>query len=218
MNARPLVLLMGGSFDPVHQGHVAVAGYFVKLLAPDVLRILPAGDPWQKRGLVASGAQRVEMLRLAFAGQPVPVIIDEQELGRDDGSTTAITLRSLRHELGPEVSLVWILGADQLERLHTWREWQSLFELANLCVAARPGHSLDLAQLDPDVARECQRRQASAAQMRDCAQGLMLFAPNLSWDLSSTGIRDALKRGQCSGQAIPPTVLDYIERHHLYQT
>lgn len=218
MNKPPVVLLMGGSFDPVHNGHVAVAGYFIKLLAPDALRLVPAGDPWQKGALVAPAADRVAMLRLAFERQPVPVVIDDQEIRRSDGSYTVNTLRSLRAELGADASLAWIMGADQLAKFDTWREWRSLFDLAHFCVASRPGYSLEQARLPAEVAKEFSRRLGSAAQMRDCAHGLTLFASNLSFDMSSTGLRAALARGERPAQALPPTVLDYIQQQHLYQS
>jgi nicotinate-nucleotide adenylyltransferase len=217
VNTRPVVLLMGGSFDPVHQGHVAVADYFSRLLAPDSLRLLPAGDPWQKPPLKTSAADRVAMLRLAFEGLPVPVVIDEQEIRRGGGSYTIDTLRSLRAELGNEASLAWIIGADQLAHFNTWREWRALFDLAHFCVAARPGYAMDRAQLPPEVATAFSQRMGTAAQMRDCAHGLALFASNLSFDMSSTEVRAALARGELPTRSLPPTVLDYIKQHHIYR-
>lgn len=217
MKARPVLLLMGGSFDPVHAGHVAVASYFCKLLHPDALRLLPAGDPWQKGALHASAAQRIAMLRLAFADWPLPVVIDEQELTRP-GSYTIDTLQALRNEVGKEASLNWIIGADQLQRFHTWRAWERLFELANFVVAARPGFALQAAQLDPQVAQAFARRRASADQIRDCSHGLCLIADALAFDISSTTVRDALSSGESTGKALPPAVLDYAKQHHLYRS
>lgn len=218
MSSRPVVLLMGGSFDPVHLGHVALAGLFVKLLAPDQLRLIPAGDPWQKAPLAARAADRIAMLRLAFAHQPVPVVIDDQEIRRSGGSYTIDTLRALRAEFGDDASLAWIIGADQLERFNTWRDWQSLFDLAHFCVGARPGHTIDAARLPQEVATQFRRREASPAQLRDCAHGLTLFAANLSCDVSSTEVRAALARGESCRQYLSPPVLDYVAKHHLYQT
>jgi nicotinate-nucleotide adenylyltransferase len=202
----------------VHAGHVAVAGFFCKLLGPDTLRLLPAGDPWQKGRLHADAVHRVAMLRLAFANSPVPVQIDEQEIRRGNGSYTIDTLRALRAELGPQASLNWIIGADQLQRFHTWRDWESLFDLANFVVASRPGFTLEAAGLDPKVAKAFARRQASAAQLRSCAHGLCLFAGALAFDVSSTKLREALAQGEPVGEALPPAVLDYVEQHQLYRS
>jgi nicotinate-nucleotide adenylyltransferase len=212
-----VLLLMGGSFDPVHSGHVAVASYFCKLLLPDALRLLPAGDPWQKGALHAAAADRIAMLRLAFADWPLPLEIDEQEIARA-GSYTVDTLRALRAELGEKASLNWIIGADQLQRFHTWRDWQTLFELANFVVAARPGYALQAAQLDPQVAQAFARRQASANQLRECAHGLCLIADALAFDISSTAVRAALARGESPARELPGAVLDYAKQHQLYRS
>jgi nicotinate (nicotinamide) nucleotide adenylyltransferase len=144
------IALLGGSFDPVHHGHVALAELFARLLRPDELRLLPAGQPWQKaNGLQASAAERVAMLELAFASSPAPVTIDTREIARHMPTYTVETLRELRAELGPDASIVFLMGADQLQKLDTWRDWTDLFGLANFGVAARPGYRLDDAALPP---------------------------------------------------------------------
>lgn len=154
------IALLGGSFDPVHLGHLALAAEFTQLLQADELRVIPA-RPWQKSALQATDAQRVAMLQLAFADLDVPVVIDTQELDRDGATYTVDTLRALRAELGDDASLVFLIGADQLQRLDTWRDWHALFELANLGVAARPGFSLADAALPPAVVQELAQRRAS---------------------------------------------------------
>jgi nicotinate-nucleotide adenylyltransferase len=214
--SRRCLVLLGGSFDPVHNAHVALGGYFVRLLAPDELRIIPAGNPWQKAPLLASGADRVAMLRLAFARQPAPVVIDEQELQRQGASYTVDTLRAVRSEVGPEASIAFVIGADQLLHLDSWHDWRALFELAHVCAASRPG--FDTAALPPEVAQELRRRSATPAQLRDSAHGLMFLTENLALDMSATDIRTALARGERPQQSLPTPVLDYIEQHHLYKT
>lgn len=218
MTPRPCVLLLGGSFDPVHTGHVALADYFIKLLGPDVLRIVPAGNPWQKAPLQASAAHRIAMLKLAFERISVPLLIDEQEILRQQGSYTIDTLRALRDELGPDVSLVWALGADQLRNFDTWHDWRGLFELAHFCVASRPGFSLADADLPASVATEFKRRLGTPAQIRDCPSGLTYLATNLSIDVSSTELRARLASGEDAGPTLPIRVLDYAKQHHLYQS
>jgi nicotinate-nucleotide adenylyltransferase len=206
--------LLGGSFDPVHNAHVAMAGHAVKLLMPDELRIIPAGNPWQKDSLRASGADRIAMLRLAFASQPVPVVIDDCEIRRQAGSYTVDTLRALRAEVGPDASIVFVIGADQLQKLDTWHQWQDLFGLCHILAVSRPGFATDA--LAPAVARELARRAGTPAQLRETACGLMLLALNLAIDVSATGIRAALARGERPSGLLPVPVLDYIEQHHLY--
>ena len=221
------MLLVGGSFDPVHQGHVALAHYFSTLLHSDELRLIPAGQPWQKPGMTTPAEHRVAMLRAAFDDWVVPVVIDEQEIRRDGASYAIDTLRALRAELGDGASIVMALGADQLLNLHTWRDWTELFELAHLCFATRPGFVVNGDSLNADVARQLSRRLANPSQLRSTPHGLAFIATNLAVEVSSTAIRDALAQGSQRGDQhddrrlsglLPAPVLDYIQRHHLYQT
>jgi nicotinate-nucleotide adenylyltransferase len=211
------VILFGGSFDPVHIGHVALGDYFVKLLVPDELRIIPAGNPWQKQALHAAADDRVAMIRLAFDKLPVPVSIDRQEIERNGASYTIDTLCAIRNELGPRTSIVFLLGADQLQKLNTWHEWKKLFDYAHLCAASRPGFAIENASIPTEVAREFTRRAATPDQIRDTAYGLTYVATNLAIDISATQIRSLLQRRERPGSQIPARVLDYIEQHHLYQ-
>lgn len=211
------IALLGGSFDPVHDGHVALASLFEKLLHPDELRVLPAGQPWQKQTLAATPEQRMDMLRLAFRRLATPVVIDDQEIRRQGATYTIDTLRALREELGPDVSLAFLAGADQLQKLHTWKDWQALFDHAHICIASRPGFALDAAQVAPEVAREFARRTATAEQIRTTRSGLALLATNLAIDISATQIRTALAGAGSIATLVPASVLDYIQRHHLYQ-
>ncbi len=211
------VAVLGGSFDPVHEGHVALADYFIHWLTPDELRLLPAGNPWQKNGLQADAMHRVEMLRLAFGDQSVPVTIDDREIAREGATYTIDTLRELRAELGGHTSIAFLLGADQLKKLHTWKDWPGLFDYAHLCAASRPGFAIDSAQLAPEVAREFSRRTATPEQMRSTPNGLCCLASNLAIDISATEIRAALQEGSRPSQ-LAPRVLDYIQQNQLYET
>jgi len=210
------IALLGGSFDPVHNGHVALGAHFAALLQADELRVIPA-LPWQKTSLVATPEQRVDMLKLAFAGLPCPVTVDRQELERGTRTFTIETLRAIRAEVGTDVSLAFLMGADQLQRLDTWHNWRSLFDLAHFCVAARPGFELEASQLPDAVAQEFTRRLAGPAELHAQPSGLTCIAADLDVDVSATGIRAALQRGQSAGSLIPGVVLDYIEQHNLYK-
>jgi nicotinate-nucleotide adenylyltransferase len=223
------VALLGGSFDPVHHGHVALADLFTRLLRPDELRIMPAGQPWQKQaGLEASDADRLAMLKLAFdhaalpAGAPA-ALIDTREIARDTPTYTVETLRELRAELGPDASIVFLMGADQLQKLDSWRDWESLFELANFGVAARPGYRLDAAALPPAVAHELAQRAGTYEEVRASKAGRVCLAHTLAVDISATEVRAALRadadanvRAKVSA-LLAPQVLDYIQQHNLYK-
>jgi nicotinate-nucleotide adenylyltransferase len=218
------VALLGGSFDPVHHGHVALAGLFAHLLHPDALRIMPAGQPWQKtNGLQAGDADRVAMLELAFQAadtfpSDVTVTIDTREIDRQTPTYTVDTLRELRAELGPDASIVFLMGADQLQKLDTWRDWQGLFALANFGVAARPGYRLDDAGLPPAVSAELARRKATPEAVRASPAGRVCLAHTLDVDISATEIREALRTGGNVNALLAPQVLDYIQQHNLYKS
>ena len=214
------IAVLGGSFDPVHQGHVALAQLFTRLLRPDVLRILPAGQPWQKKGLEASDPDRIAMLELAFAplrSAALPVTIDLQEVERKTPTYTVETLRALRQELGPRASIVFLMGADQLRKLDSWNEWRELFALANLGVATRPGYDLAQEALPPLVAQELSARLATPDTVRLLAHGKVCLAPTLDVDLSSSQLRAALQSGADASALGMAQVLDYIQQHHLYK-
>jgi nicotinate-nucleotide adenylyltransferase len=213
------VALLGGSFDPVHHGHVALAELFARQLAPDELRIMPAGKPWQKSGLQASDADRVAMLKLAFDGVAFRTVIDTREIARHTPTYTVDTLRELRAELGPDASIVFLMGADQLQKLDSWIEWKSLFELTNFGVAARPGYRLDAAALPPAVAHELAQRLATPQEVRASRAGRVCLAHTLAVDISATEVRAALGADAAKVSALlAPQVLDYIQQHNLYKS
>jgi nicotinate-nucleotide adenylyltransferase len=211
------VALLGGSFDPVHDGHVALAHLFDTLLHPDQLRIIPAGKPWQKSGLRASADARVAMLELAFREAGLHVTVDRQEIERSTPTYTIDTLRNVRAEVGPAASVVFLMGADQLQQLDTWRDWRALFDLAHIGVAARPGYSLAEAALPAAVATELQQRRGNLAQLRNTPSGHAYLAQTLDVDISATQVRAALQRGEQANSLISPVVLDYIQQHNLYK-
>lgn len=213
--------LLGGSYDPVHHGHVALGAYFAQLLQVDQLRVIPAGLPWQKSTLKATPQQRAEMVALAFAGAAYDVVVDLQEIERGaqgQATYTIDTLRQVRAELGPSASISFLMGADQLQRLDTWHEWQALFDYAHICVAARPGFNLATAGLPPAVAEAFSRRLGTPEQIRNTPHGLTYLAQDFAVDISATEIRAALQRGDSANSLIPPLVLDYIEQHNLYKS
>ena len=218
MSVRSVMLLLGGSFDPVHSGHVGLARYFCTLLHPDELRLIPSGRPWQKPDMTTPAAHRIAMLHAAFDGWPTPICIDEQEIQREGPSYMIDTLRDLRIKSGRDVSLALILGADQLINLHTWHEWPALFDEAHLCIAARPGFTMEGVALDTAVAAQINRRLASADQLRETPSGLVCIATQLALAVSSTTIRKAIAQNDNTEGMLPGPVLDYIQQHHLYQT
>jgi nicotinate-nucleotide adenylyltransferase len=166
------------------------------------------------------------MLALAFADAGLPVTIDRRELDLVSPTYTVDTLRGLRAELGADASIVFLMGADQLQNLGSWRDWRQLFALANLGIAARPGHTLEQEALPPAVARELAPRLAPPGQVRTTPAGLVCLAHTLAVDISATQVRAALHDGGASctdakadmNLLVAPVVLDYIQQHNLYKS
>jgi nicotinate-nucleotide adenylyltransferase len=210
--------LFGGSFDPVHNAHIALAQAFAKTLTLGELRFLPAGQPWQKNGLKASASQRVDMLQLAIAElppQPCRFDIDTRELQRSGATYTIDTLIDLRAEVGPAIALVFLIGADQLLKLHTWRRWQDLWSYAHIAAVTRPGSSV--AELPEAIREEWKHREAPAATLHGTPHGHAFLLRDLDLDISATAIRtDLAHHKHNSDRLLPRPVLDYIQTHHLY--
>lgn len=217
--ARDCILVFGGSFDPVHNGHVALAQQMVRLFQPRQLRLVPTGQPWQKAGLLASPKQRLEMLALAFEQLDCELLIDQQEIQRGAAgqpSYTVETLRQIRAECGPRTSLIFAMGADQFQNLHSWRNWRELFRLAHLCAAARPGFSLE--QLHAEVATLWQAAGKTVDEIRNSAAGGSFICRELAVDVSATALRAALAGGdETRNLLVPPKVLDYLIQHAIYE-
>lgn len=215
--AHQCIVILGGSFDPVHIAHVALAELFYNLLKPTQLRIIPTGWPWQKAPLSASPEHRIAMLSLAFTelSKKTSLLIDDQEIKRAKLGTPSYsvdTLTQLRDYYGPSASLIILIGADQLHQLQRWKNWQHLFTLTHIAVAARPGFSLDAA--DTLVAHEFQKRAGNIELLRNTPCGHTYLYADLAIDVSSTEIR--AKNEPSNFSLLPPNVLDYIQQHHLY--
>ena len=198
MNAPRRIGLFGGTFDPPHAAHLALARRALEDLALDELRWLPAGDPWQKTGAgaaVSAAVHREAMLRVAIAGEP-RFVLDRRELERAGPSYTLDTVREIARE-APGAALFLVIGQDQLARLPTWHGWRELLGRVTLAVAGRPGAA---AASDPEVA---------AAAMQAVALPPM--------DISATDIRSRVRRGEPIASLVPPAVAGYIDRHRLYR-
>lgn len=218
------IALLGGSFDPVHRAHLALADALASALRLDELRFLPAGRPWQKEGVLASAAARLAMLELALVDHVAPhgrYLIDARELQRDGTTYTIDTLIELRQEVGADVSLIFLIGADQLVHLDDWKRWTELWDYAHLAVAARPGFALDAL---PDAVRvPWSLRRSDAAGLRATPSGKSFTLCGLAMDVSATAIREYLEVDDQAAQSalarlVPRAVLDYIRLNHLYRS
>ena len=190
-----MIGILGGSFDPIHTAHLAMADAFAAALKLDEVRFLPASQPWQKDGLMATGEQRRAMLDIALAAHRPACgryLVDDRELARGGKTYTIETLAELREEVGGTTSLVFLFGADQLVHLDSWRDWASLWDYAHLAAATRPG--FDAKHLPAAVAEVWSRRAGDAAALRTSAHGRSFLLDGLALDVSATHIRAALAR------------------------
>jgi nicotinate-nucleotide adenylyltransferase len=214
------IAILGGTFDPIHEGHLALATRFSSLLALDELVLMPAGQPWQKTG-VSDAEQRLEMTRIAAAHLVLPgtrVIVGTDEIERHGDTYTVDTLAAWRARIGPEASLSLLIGADQVVSLDRWHDWLDLFELAHICVAARPG--FDIADASPAVVEQIEQRRMPVLEIQSSAHGGMLIDRALDLDISATHIRQcAQQRLAADAKAcehVPDAVWHYIREHRLY--
>lgn len=208
----------GGTFDPVHRGHVAVAHAVAVALASDV-HLVPAADPPHKDATHAHARHRRRMLELAVAGER-GLRVDARELMREGPSYSVDTLASVRAEVGPQVPLVWVIGADSLAQLSRWHRWQALFDLGHVLAIGRPGHALDPAMPgDEAAAAFLAGRTGAPDALRAAPAGRLALLPMEPARVeSSTAIRAAAASGAPWDHLVPPAVAAYIRRHRLYAT
>ena len=211
----PLALL-GGTFDPVHNGHIGLAEDARRALGLSEVRLVPAGDPPHREGPRASGRDRVAMLRLAVADHR-GLVVDPREVARAGKSYTVLTLEELRQE-APSRPLLLLVGADAFLGLPTWHRWREIFALAHVVVAARPGTVL---KPSGDLADEWKARAVDRPDpLFSTPSGSIYEQAIAPGPISATAIRAELARGPAGREAVrpllAPAVLRYIDQHHLY--
>jgi len=210
-----LWLLYGGTFDPVHHGHLAIAHAARERLGCQV-RWMPAADPPHRPAPGASAEERVRMLELAIAGEP-GFSVDRRELERSGPSYTVETLRQLRRKVGAQSAVALLIGADNFLGLPQWREWQALLGLAHLVVAERPGSGLDAALpevLDKAIAG---RWADDPDELRNAPAGRVLRLEQPLYPVSASQIRQRLAGHAQWQELLPAAVAGYIRQRGLYQ-
>lgn len=209
-----LRILYGGTFDPVHCGHLGIARHARDALDAEV-RLMPAADPPHKGPTHANAVQRSAMLELAIAGEP-GLSVDLRELQREGPSYTVDTLRALRAEVGPSQPWAILVGADSFCMLDSWSRWRELFELAHLVVAAREGSALE--ELSGPVSQAVAGRWAQAPQeLHGSAAGRVLILGQPIFPQSASALRARIAAGEPWRDWVPAAVAGYIDRHGLYR-
>ncbi|MBI4189266.1 MAG: nicotinate-nucleotide adenylyltransferase [Betaproteobacteria bacterium] len=212
--------IFGGTFDPIHYGHLRLAQEIAESMRMAEVRFVPSATPPHRAAPQVTSQQRLEMVRLATAGNPL-FTVDDREFRRSGPGYTIDTLTELRREAGAMRPLCLLLGADAFLELATWHRWHELFGLAHLIVAHRPGFPPESwpARMPQPLAREYQARllhQPFAVHLSP-AGGIATQAI-AALDISGSMIRDSLTRGVSPRYLLPDPVLDYIRNHNLYVT
>lgn len=201
--------VLGGTFDPVHIGHLRLAIEVRDALDLQEVRMIPSARPPHRSQPLASPAQRLAMLQAAVEGD-AGLRVDDRELRRPGLSYTVDTLRSLHAALGEGCRLVLVLGSDAFRQLHTWHQWEAIPALAHLAVIVRPGFA------DHDLVTGLPQQLASLLDPENGAPGATrVEIPPLQ--VSATRVRNLLASGRSVRHLVPDAVLELVHRDALYQ-
>ena len=204
--------ILGGTFDPVHFGHLRTALELRQALGLAEMRLMPASLPPHREAPGSGAAHRLEMLRLAVAGEPA-LCVDDRELRRAGPSYSYDTLASLRQELGPARPLVMALGVDAFALLDTWHRWRELAGLASIAVISRPGAALPASG---PVAELLAARRCEPAALAGAPAGRIALLELTPLGISATQIRTLIAAGGTPRYLLPDPVWHYILQHQLY--
>jgi nicotinate-nucleotide adenylyltransferase len=203
-----MIGILGGTFDPIHNGHLRTVLDVQQGLQLDELRLIPLRDPPHREQPTSTLEQRLKMLQSAVANEPA-LSVDERELNRSGKSYTLLTLQSLREELG-ETPICMILGQDAFQEFPNWHKPDEILQLAHLVVMQRPGESRS--DLYPEHFTD------NPEQLRTISAGKIYLQPVTQLDISSAMIREMIRSGQTPRYLMPDSVLEIIERDGLYQS
>ena len=211
----PPIGVFGGTFDPIHLGHLRLAEEMAVALGLERVVFIPAGQPPHRGKPFTTGSQRLEMVRRAITGNP-RFAVDAREVLNPRPSYTVDTLTTLRAEHGSAQPVWLLLGADAFLGLPEWHAWRQLFELANIAVAARPGAQLmQIDTLPEPLKSEGLKRQVADPKAAGSA-GSLVLRQMTPLAISATGIRNILAQQGSARYLLPDAVLDFIHEHQLY--
>jgi len=210
-----MIGIMGGTFNPIHHGHLRMAQELADALHLDEVRFIPSANPPHKNTPQVSASQRAAMVQMAIADNPT-FKLDERELKRDGPSYTFDTLQSLRAELGNDVSICLLMGSDAFVKLNTWHRWD---ELLNLCHIVSVVRTIKTSQEALAPALQALLHQHYTEHIDDLthsAKGHITMQEVTQLDISATTIRQQLQAKQSVRYITPNSVIEYINTQHLY--
>ncbi len=211
---RPAIGLFGGTFDPVHFGHLRAAAEAKEKLGLKDFRLLPVGEPAHRSQTFASSEHRLAMLRLAVAEHP-DLNVDNREVRRTGVSYMVDTLAEIRTEAGSQTPIILMVGQDAAHGLTSWYRWQELFDYAHLVVMTRPDSPDDFSsELETFINK---RRTNEVEDLYQNPAGLLLDLEVTQLAISSTAIRGHVAAGRSPRFLLPDRILGYIGFHYLYR-
>ncbi len=220
MNSTAAIGIFGGTFDPIHHGHLRLAQEALEQCHLSAVRFIPSGTPPHRTAPLATVEQRLHMVQLAIHAQP-GFALDTREAQRNDKCYSVDTFSELRAELGAEQPLCLLLGSDAFLQLHTWHRWQQLFELTHIIVMQRPGRPMGnaIAQADAELRKEYQSRLAPTPQLlHESASGHIVVLDMPQLDISASNIRYRATQNKNLRYLLPDAVAHYIHIHKLYKS
>ena len=206
--------VLGGTFDPIHFGHLHLAETARECLQLGALRFIPAGTPPHRDAPQVSAQHRLEMVRRAVASNPA-FSVDAREVDSPAPSYSVVTLQSLRAELGASRPLVLLVGVDAFLGLPSWYHWWELFELAHIAVANRPGYQLPA--MPPELAMQFHARMGLPSELPHSPAGKIVCFDITPLAISATQIRANVAAGRSVRYLCPDPVVDYIAQQQLYR-
>ena len=224
--------ILGGTFDPPHWGHIRLAEYFSRVLVLDELIWLPSGESWQKGAHITPAKDRLAMtmaaadvLREEFQTKHISTVVtvDPMEIDRSGSSYTIDSAKEFRQQFGPDVSLIWLMGADSFLQLYTWNDWRDLSRYIHLAVASRPPYSIQKQLIDhpPLQAYYIDHQTKLAHDLCSKASGLIYLDEQLSIDLASSSLRPLLSSNNTANRIqewLPKSIHALILKKGLYQS
>lgn len=206
-------VIYGGTFDPVHHGHLRLAVELREYLEADRIAMVPCHVPPHRESPGATSQQRLELLQLAIDGEQ-GLFVDDRELRREGASYTADTLRQIRTEIGNDEPLAMVVGTDAFASFDRWREWDLIPALAHIIVVVRPGVELPLGSKAAQLVSE--RSVDSVEALHDSPAGRVLVLEPPLLDISATGIRERISEGRSPRYLTPDSVWRKIRQLGLY--
>ncbi len=205
-----MIGIYGGTFDPIHYGHLRTAIEVKEIFSLEQIRLIPCRQPAHRASPDCTAEMRCQMVQLAIQAQSDLMLLDQREIERPGVSYMVDTMNSLAKDF-PEQQLLLFIGADAFKGLTSWHQWQDLFDYAHIVVMTRPGYTVPVLE---GFLANCMTD--SREMMNEKQAGCLYFQKVTQLDISATAIRACFKQGKNPAYLLPDTVIDYIKSHKIY--